>query len=76
MLGHMQKVNHFGAQIKDTKRQLGRFCPEPFNWKLFSKKYEMNSFSFPYIMKYGVGIECTYKFKNRLHIIILMLVID
>lgn len=46
------------------------------NWKLFSEKYEMNSFSFLYIMKYGVGTECTHKFKNRLHIIILMWVID
>ena len=32
MLGHMQKVNHFWAQIKKTQNgELGRFCPEPFN---------------------------------------------
>ena len=33
MLGHMQKINHFWAQIekKNPKWQLGRFCPEPFN---------------------------------------------
>ena len=31
MLGHMQKVNHFWAQIKKKpKCELGRFCPEPF----------------------------------------------
>ena len=33
MLGHMQKISHFCAQMKkDPKCQLGRFCPEPFNW--------------------------------------------
>ena len=32
MLGHMQKISHFWAQMKkDPKCQLGRFCPEPFN---------------------------------------------
>ena len=32
MLGHMQKVSHFLLQMKkNTKCQLGRFCPEPFN---------------------------------------------
>ena len=33
MLGHMQKVSHFSAQMKkNAKCQLGRFCPEPFNY--------------------------------------------
>ena len=33
MLGHMQKVSHFWAQMrKNAKCQLGRFCPEPFNY--------------------------------------------
>ena len=32
MLGHLQKISHFWAQMKkDPKCQLGRFCPEPFN---------------------------------------------
>ena len=32
MLGHMQKVSHFLAQMKkNAKCNLGHFCPEPFN---------------------------------------------
>ena len=32
MLGHMQKVSHFSAQMKkNAKCQLGHFCPEPFD---------------------------------------------
>ena len=33
LLGHMQKISHFWAKMKkDPKCQLGRFCPEPFNY--------------------------------------------
>ena len=29
----MQNISHFWAKMKkDPKRQLGRFCPEPFNY--------------------------------------------
>ena len=35
MLGHMEKVSHFWAQMKkNAKCQLGRFCPEPFNYSI------------------------------------------
>ena len=37
MLGHMQKVNHFWAQIKrNPKCELGSFCPEPFKCNLYN----------------------------------------
>ena len=34
ILGYMQKVSHFSAQLKkkNAKCQLGHFCPEPFYW--------------------------------------------
>jgi len=33
MLGYMQRVSRFWAQMgKGAGCQLGRFCPEPFNW--------------------------------------------
>ena len=32
MLGHMQKNNHFWAQIKKKKQNVS-FCPEPFNYR-------------------------------------------
>ena len=43
MLGYMQKVNHFWAQIKKKpKCELERFCPEPFNYCHFKSLRSIN----------------------------------
>ena len=42
MLGHMQKINHFWAQIKkNPKCQLGRFC---FNYSFIFVLISLTSF--------------------------------
>ena len=68
----MQKISHSWAQIKkNAKCQLGRFCPEPFNW---SKTW--SDFPFKPLWPWSTDHECGRCFgfivltKCSLHIFI------
>ena len=65
-MGHMQKVSHFWAQMKkNAKCQLGRFCPEPFNWKILANLYFCISYdSIRYKAWFGIFLQKALRFNQ------------